>query len=364
MAILRHLAILAFLAGALFSMPGMAADGMHFGAGSSTQFYTGGRVDVIEPAKTVMAAAGEVSIDSKDVGRIIAAGGRITIKDIRTNEITVAGGHVTIDGVVNKDVVVAAGSVVIRGDIGGDLIVASGNIEVGGHIKGDVRLRGGDIRIAPGTIIDGDLNYSAKNDLAVPTDVQVGGGIHREGAGNGSYRFWEHVGVVVLGFTVLALVGFVVTLFVFAFIVLLILTPTMISAADAIDFAPLRAFGYGVLIAFLMPVIFVVLAITIIGIPLALLCLAIFPIIFGLGTVAAAHWIGLRLRRITRPEGFDMSFSRRVLWTFVGVIVFIAIGMVPFIGTVIQFIIVMMGLGALALRFSSRRPPSSVAMPA
>lgn len=363
MMILRKLAA-ALAVAAFFSAPSIAADGMHLGSGASTQFYTGGKVDVTEAAKTILAAAGEINVDSQDIGEVIAAGGRIVIHDIRTNEIIAAGGHVAIDGVVNRDVVVAGGSVVVNGEIGGDLIVASGNIEVSGHIKGDVRLRGGDITIAPGTVIDGDLNYRANNDLVLPGDAHVGGTVGREGADKHAYRFWEHLGVVLFGFATLAAIGFIVTLFVFAFVVLLVLTPLMTYTADAIDFAPVKAFGYGLLTAVMMPVIFVMLLITLIGIPLALLCIAIFPIIYGLGLVSATHWIGMRLRRLMRPGSFDVRFARRVMWTFAGVVVFVAVGMVPFVGTLIQFVMVMMGLGALALRITSRRVPSAAAVPA
>ena len=347
--------VAAILLAAFFSAPALAADGIHIGGGSSTQFYTGGKVDVTEPAKNVFVAAGEINVDSQDVGEIIVTGGRITIHDIRTNEIIAAGGHVTIDGVINKDVVVAGGSVVVDGEIGGDLIVASGNIEVSGHIKGDVRLRGGDIKIAPGTVIDGDLNYRANNELILPIDAHVGGDVSREGAGKHAYRFWEHLGVVLFGFASLMAFGFVVTLFVFAFFVLLVLAPVMARAAEAIDFAPAKAFGYGLLVTLMMPVVFVMLLITLVGIPLALLCLAIFPVIYGLGIVSATHWIGMRVRRLMRPASFDVALGRRVLWTFVGVVVFVALGFVPFVGNLIQFVIVMMGLGALALRATTRR---------
>ena len=354
MAIFKKLTA-AILLTAIFTAPVLAADGVHLGGGRSTQFYTGGKVDVAEAAKTVFAAAGEINVDSKDVGEIVATGGRILIHDIRTNEILAAGGHVTIDGVINKDVVVAGGSVVVDGEVGGDLIVASGNIEVSGHIKGDVRLRGGDIKIAPGTIIDGDLNYRGNNELVLPIDARVGGDVVREGMGQHAYRFWEHLGVVLFGFASLMAFGLVITLFIFAFVVLLVLAPVMARAAEAIDFAPAKAFGYGLLVTLMMPVIFVMLLITLVGIPLALMCLAIFPIIYGLGIVSATHWIGLRVRRLLRPGSFDVALGRRVLWTFVGVVVFVALGFVPFVGNLLQFVIVMMGLGALALRATARR---------
>ncbi len=348
--------------------PGHAADGFHFGGDSGTQFYAGGQADVSEGASTVFATGGEVNVESKDIGKLIAAGGRVSVQDIRANEVTAAGGHVTVDGVVNKsvtlaggqieitpqtkvggDVVVAGGNVTIGGDVGGDVIVASGNIALSGHVKGDVRLRGGKIAIAPGTQIDGDLNYRSDEELQLPSDIRVGGSVNREGAGKHGYRFWEHLGVVLLGFATLASIGFIVMLFVFAFLMLLLFGTLLGRVNDTMDFAPVKSFGVGLLVTLAMPMVFVVLLITIIGIPLALLCLAVFPIIYGLGVVAAAHWIGLRLRRAMRPAATDMGFGRRVLWTFVGVVVFVLVGVVPFVGNLVQFVVATMGLGGLGV---------------
>lgn len=348
----------------------MAADHdlRHYATRSGLHFYAGGDVDVTEAADTAFAAGGEVTVASKVVGEVIAAGGQVEVKDTATGRIIAAGGQVEIRNTTAKDVIAAGGHVelllskiqkdailsggtvkIIDGDIGGDLIATGGTIELGGTFGGDVTARGGNIKLAPNTKIAGNLIYATSKELKLPEGAHVTGTIIRKEWKDGESWMGDFGFGKMIAVAVVAMLGFGAALLILAGVVLAFFAPQVNRAAATVTEQPLQSLGLGVLLAIALPVTMVVLMITIIGIPLGLFILAVFGVLFGLGIVVAAYWLGMKLRDVMTHDASTPRYVAALGWTLLGLLAFTLVGIIPLVGNLAQFFALVTGFGAFIL---------------
>jgi cytoskeletal protein CcmA (bactofilin family) len=88
---------------------------------------------------------------------LYVAGGDVSIAGRVEGDLTVGGGDIYLTGAVLNDVTVGGGQVRFDGQIGGDLRIAGGQVFIGGKINGDLVLAGGRVRILPSAVVGGDV---------------------------------------------------------------------------------------------------------------------------------------------------------------------------------------------------------------
>jgi hypothetical protein len=261
------------------------------------------------------------------------------------------------------DVVCIVGDVKLLGKVRGDVIVIGGKLDMFGSVRGGVVGVGSKLVLHPGAHVRKDL-------------VNVGGGLDRGGATIGGQVVNIGVGGAWLAhmpgpFGVLGLILFWIKLLklVLVFIGLLLLTAL---APDRIrllgEEAPLHPFlsffaGLGGYIVLALTMI--LLCITIIGIPAALLLYFAFIVVKWMGLAGIFEVVG---KRIGRLMGRDFSLLGAVL---LGFLPFAILRFLPFcIGTFIWFVLDAMAVGLVILtRFGGRRygaasPPPITVPPA
>jgi len=370
-----------FICSLMLLSPAHAAEGSahRFATRSGLNFYAGADVTVSEPGQTVFAAGGRVRIEGQDIGEIFAAGGGVTLTDLVTNRVIAAGADVDIGGTVTGsviatggdvnilagskiggDAVLTGGEITFDGNVAGDLVASGGQINVAGTVTGDARLRGGRITLQPGTTIEGNLIYRSRNELALPEGVRVAGTVTREGDGDSSMA--GMFGALLFAVIVGIFFGTLVLLFMTA-VVLALFGRQVARASDVVGERPLQSLGIGMLVMMGLPFAMVVMVITIIGIPLAILTAALGLLLGAAGLVVAAHWTGMKLRAAITHASAPMSYLRTLGWTVLGLLLFSLVGIVPFIGNVAQFFAVITGFGALLLALMRRSDETPMAMP-
>ncbi len=328
---------------------------------SNDIFAAGGKVGFRgASAADIFAAGGEVSFDATDAGRIVAAGGQLRYSGTRVGDLITAGGDVDIGAQVGGDLIAAGGSVHIlpSAAVGGDALLAGGEISIDGPVAGDVRARGGkiriggdvggDVRLAGGEIvveagarIAGDLTYVS----ARPADIaagSVGGEIVRgEGRTLPRLGIWARIGAF-LGLALAALVLYGTT-------------PTMLDGAvDRLVARPGASLGIGVLVFVGFPLAAILLTITLIGIPLAILVGALYFAGFVPAYVTMGAWAGGRLARLSRKA--PVLWAEDFFWILVGLAALISLSAIPVVGAIVAAAALLFGLGALTLQFWGRTP--------
>jgi hypothetical protein len=278
------------------------------------------RVEVTGTVGGSLAGAGEtVEVTGRVSRNLIAAGSKVNIgkaAEVAGNAIA-AGSDSMIEGKIARDLIIGAGTMVLRGDVARNVFFAggqaslSGTSHVGGNLNAKVQ-KEEQVQIASGAVIGGNRNISINQAAPRPSRYL-------------SVRFyiWQIVRI---------LAAFVTGLLLFKLIPSLV--PSRITSG--IDW--LKAGGIGFIALVTVPVAFIILAVTVIGLPIALLSLALWAAGLYFAKIMVAEFVG---RSVTKTTGAVSLLAGLVLVVF-------AVNL-PWIGTLINFLLMLAGLGAIAV---------------
>lgn len=247
-----------------------------------------------------------------------------------------------------QDRVTFGGDAVVRpGEVVQDLVTMGGDALVEGEVLGDVVTMGGDLRVEPGGEIHGDL-VTMGGDVSVADGAKASGERVGLGAGVPGVSFGPTGGHDGHGGFGAWLVEFLSSLVSYAllFVLGLVLMGVARERLDALQVViarqPLRAVGMGVLGFVGALVSIVVLAITILGIPAAVLLAFALPFAIYVGLAAAASVVGaiLPVRALADRPVLQLAAGCGVLWLA---------SLVPFAGEVAVAFAAILGLGALVV---------------
>jgi hypothetical protein len=124
------------------------------------------------------------------------------------------------------------------------------------------------------------------------------------------------------------------------------------AAARRAEETPGRSFVYGLVS---LPVIFVlcvVLAVSIVGIPLLLLLVPAYLALLFLGALVAAFFIGTRVLMVTGRYRVGNALA-----AVVGAMILAATTLIPVLGDLLLYALSLLGTGAIILALFSRRHP-------
>jgi hypothetical protein len=304
----------------------------------------GGTV-VVEEGETVagdlQAVGGTVVVRGTVDGNLEAFAGTVTIAESGevTGSVQGAAGSVSIDGAVGGDVQIAAGSLVIGtpATIAGDVETGVGSFALDGTVDGSVEVGAGSIALGSTASVGGDFVYDG--DLTRAEGATIGGDL-REDPSLGGAEFGAFDAVAGWLFTAYS----VVTTLVFGAILLVVLPGVASAAADGTRERPLRTAGAGFLAFLAGPVLLVALMLTIIGIPLAFLWLFAWVVLLLAGFVLGEYAVGAWLLSVADYENKWLALA-------VGILAVYALGRVPILGGIVEFLVLLVGLGAFAVVF-------------
>ena len=330
------------------------------------QFIAGETVTVNQPvAGDLFTSGGSIDIDADVGGDIVAMGGKLRIGADVAQSVYAAGGQVTISSKVGRNVRVAGGEVEIGpraqilgnvsaaggqlkllGPVAGYVQAAGGRIYIDSAVSGDVDAASGRVELGPNARIAGTLRYRSGKEITQDAAAQVLGGVERlaprtrASGKTRDVRFKPSrvgAGLWALGLTLLA--G-----------VLLGVLPRFFGGVAE----TLRArWGMSLLIGFVLlvcvPVVALMLLVSVIGIPLGLLAIALYLALLPVGYVSAGICLGdWGLQRFKADQAGRLAW--RVGAAMLGVAVIALLGWVPWLGVWVGLAALLIGVGALALQ--------------
>lgn len=138
--------------------------------------------------------------------------------------------------------------------------------------------------------------------------------------------------------------------FVMAFVtglVLILIAPGRVgSIADAIGGSPWLSLGWGTVLLIVIPFVVLTLFFTVVGIPVALICLVLYAMLIYLSQIPVGLFIGRWIiRRFFEVEGKALMMGSLALGLF-------ALGLlriIPYIGFFVGLAVVLVGFGATAV---------------
>ncbi|WP_128904332.1 bactofilin family protein [Halorubrum amylolyticum] len=305
-------------------------------------------VDEGETVDGVEGVAGTIVVRGTVEGDLSGAAGSIRIAETGRvdGNVQAAAGTVLVDGAVGGDAEVVAGSLDLTetGRIDGSLNAGAGSITVDGAVGGDVRAAADSVVLGPNADVGGEFRYDA-DEFAQSPDATVAGGVVEDASLRGD------TGVGIGGDEPLpswvgSAYGVAVSLALGA--VLLLAFPRFSrDVAGRVSEGPLASGGAGLLALIATPILLVLVAITIVGIPLALVGVAAYVVALWVGSVYGRYALGSwALDRLDRPN--------RWAALLLGVVGVALIGLVPWVGGLVDLLVLLFGLGALALGLRDR----------
>jgi cytoskeletal protein CcmA (bactofilin family) len=301
-------------------------------------------------------AAGEVAVEAPVDGDIFVAGGQIRVTGTIRDDLFVAGGNIQVEGPVQGDVRVAGGNISLRSDIGGDLLVAGGNVELlsGADVAGQVWASGGQVTIASTTgpvmaqagqlrleetaHIRGDLRYTSREEAQIAAGATVDGETVRQALPGRQDR--RGLAGALTGAGLFALLVTLIMALLFIYVL------PVKTAALAVSWR--QNFGmnilWGLLFLLVTPILAVLLLISVVGMPLGIGVLLLYPIFLYIGQLTLVIAVGAWLR-----SWWDKDRGLYVDWVaaIIGVVATFIIALIPIIGALVLFIAYLAALGAL-----------------
>jgi len=358
-----------WLAGVLALAPWQAASAQEAGASivkggreDEDLYLAGASVDVSADVRgDLMAAAGNVVSSGLIRGSVLAAGGQVVVGGKVQGHVRAIGGTVRLDGKVGQDAAIAGGSVAVtRGaSIAGRALLAGQRIEVAGkvgrHLKaaaefvailgevgGDASVAAEVVEIGPEARIAGDLTYTSPKEAHVAPGARIAGkvihhvGEHAPGASRSGRVLWG----------ALMLAGH----FVAALLFLLVFPRFSIVAARHVGDEPVMSLGLGLALMVGWPFAALLLAATVVGLPLGLAALAFYLVLLFAAYLATAIALGdLALGLLQVGPGAAPARAARLLSIAGGLLVLRLVRLVPLLGGTIGVLAVVFGLGALGI---------------
>ena len=241
---------------------------------------------------SVMAAGRTVNING-DVGHAVrAVVETININGNVSGDVMVAGGDVNIASTarVGGDLLFGAGIARIDGLIEGDIKGGGSEVTISNGVKGNIALKVESLTILPTANIQGDLTYTCEEEADIQSGAQIGGmtthnlpEVKEKRAKPFPFVLFSGIGGKVTGFIMALIAG----------LVIILLAPRRLtSIAESIRSRPGASAGWGALILFVTPIAAIIVCITIIGIPVGLIALALWGIAIYLAQIPVGLFIG------------------------------------------------------------------------
>ncbi|QDX40142.1 polymer-forming cytoskeletal protein [Salarchaeum sp. JOR-1] len=269
--------------------------------------------------------------ENETVDGLTAFGGSVVVHGTVDGDVTALGGTVVVYGTVTGDVTALGGTVEIDdgGVVRGDLTAAGGAVTIAGRVGGDVNAAADTVTLTDTAVVAGTLSYDG--DLVRAPGATVAGGVVQDSFGVGPFpSIPDWVG---------ALSGVVSTLVVGALLVAVLPGFTDRVADAAVD-APGRSALSGLGFLVFAPITLVLIAFTLIGIPVTILGFVAYAVLLTVGFVAGNYTLGRYVLSIREMEN-------RWIALLVGVLLVAALDLAPLVGGLVQLAVLLVGVGAL-----------------
>jgi hypothetical protein len=293
---------------------------------------------------------GNVEIDESVDGDVHGAAGRITLNAPVAGSARLAGGHIALgtNAAIAEDASLAGGRIVVQGAVRGDLKAAGGRITIDGPVGGDATIMGGTLDLGPNARIGGKLRFRGGT-LEKDDAAQVAGGItHRASRGrdrdHAPFTYSTGRWVWTAGLVLLA-----------AILAAFLPGPSN-RMMEELRAKPWMAPLLGFIVLTAVPVAAVLVMVTIIGIPIGLLALLAYAALLLVGYVSAAVVIGGLLLGRFKAEAVGLA-TWRAGAAVLAMLSLALLARIPYLGGLVQFAALLVGVGLVAALFHRRSPP-------
>lgn len=314
----------------------------------------------------LVAFGNTIEVTGHVTGDVIAWGAHVRISGQVDGNVRGGASSIFISGKIGKNVSAWAGAIELSrgGEIGGSLLSGAGEVTISGHVArdfmgfggsttidgsigGNVQLRSGELLVGQTANIAGSTKYEGDHPAVVETGAKLGSPVqftlHTHAPNYRSWRYYWHRAELWGAAFVLGLV-------------MVLLVPGFFAEGTRASGKFLPSLGIGAVVLIATPILAAIVCITIVGIGVAIATLLIYAIAFYAAQLFVGAWLGGALLRT--GEGTGAMLGRLAL----GLAIIEGLQMIPYhIGAIVCFVVILWGLGAIAIASYRCARPAAVA---
>lgn len=300
---------------------------------------------------------GQIIVNGNVNGDLLATGGTVAINGNVSDNVRIAGGTVSISGNVGKNVLVLAGQTEIEkaARINGNLTIASGNAQVLGTIAGQTQIAAGNLFFngksagnatlwASNLKIEKQANFA--QDLTYTTEKAIET-IKQNVSGRADFIKTEVVPPMISlnnkSIQTLKPFAFWASFFnylIFGFLLTFIFPKQFGNVSRFLKEKPLASIIAGFIYYAICPIIVLILIVTLIGIPLAIIFAILTVILVFISRIVIGLYVG---SQILKDE------ENKFLPLLLGLSLIQLLTLIPFLGFFVKILVVLLGTGGILL---------------
>lgn len=237
----------------------------------------------------VICAGQSITVTGKVYGNVRLAGQTITLGADVSGNASIAGQTFTLlsQAKVGGDIGIGSSTATVNGSIGRDLAFGGQDLTIGSTIGRNVKAGANNITLVSGATINGNLDYTSQNDVTLQSGAKVDGQTTKstpaaKPSKTGSLLAFS------LGWAIYCLAALIFLTFLLA----LAFPKRLYDVTTSSVPWPWRALVTGFLAGIVVPIVLVILAITVIGIPAAIIVGLAWLVILLLSAPVSAFYVG------------------------------------------------------------------------
>lgn len=308
------------------------------------------------------AAGFDVDVGGSTGGDLYVAGASVSISASVGEDLTASGFSVRLrgDSEVKGNARLMAGSVRVEGPVLGSLMATGGSITLDAPVAGDVHVTGGSITFGDDARIDGALVYAAPDEIDIPASVISSDRVRyvaitsfegfeslRDAMDEPGRLLWPSLMALVAGFIV-TLAFLLVTAAVF----LAFLPHRVEEGLQVANQKPGVTLLSGILAMALLFGLVPISAMTLVGVPFVPIVMLLIVACWVAAYLLGAYALSKRLGGAFGAHGQTNASKLAILAA--GLVMLAILNFIPFLGWMINFAVVLLGAGAIALMIVGR----------
>jgi hypothetical protein len=295
----------------------------------------------------LFAFGANVDVEGSVTGTVVAAANNVLVHGRVGGTLVTGGSTLTLDsaGSVGRSWLAGGKRVVSAGHIGYSMLAGANRLSIEGQVDREVKAYVSDLSVAGSAAVGGPVDYTGNRQANIAPGARTGQVSFHQAQAPPNYVAMPRYGSYSL--VVLKYVGFVL-----CGLVLFALFPGLKTTfPQVLREKPWQAPLAGFLGLLAVPVGAVILLATIVGSPLSMVVMLLFPVMIYLGQILLSFTVG---RLVAGRVGVMRGWNWALLFV-AGALVTTVLVHVPFVGWILAFAGVLYGLGGLYYTLLDRR---------
>ena len=305
---------------------------------------------------SLFVAAQTIFINGEVTGNIYATGQNITVTAESGKDVFLVGANIIVDSQaqIGRDLFIAAASLMQEGTISRHLFGGGQRFTLNGSVGGNASIDIQQLTLQSSASIEGNLNYQSPNEAVINSNATINGTTDWEDTTQSmSDRSPSQENRLIR--TLIGFLWSILSTLVVWFMIKLWHPHFWMDSIRFIPASPLKTIGIGLLALILTPLAVILSILTIVGIPLGLIVMALYTIMLYLSHIVTAIFIGTWLAKI-----FKWKTLKNEIWlVLLGLVLLKLIDLIPFINFIVGLLVILIGLGALVLSLYKSRSSTS-----